>query len=69
METIIRKYLKHGADMLKPFENVPNNSVYSFVSNGEGYIFKLFRSQYWPENDKLQFVNEVLRQTRFPVPS
>ena len=38
METIIRKYLKHGADMLKPFENVPNNSVYSFESNGEGYI-------------------------------
>ena len=66
METIIRKYLKHGADMLKPFENVPNNSVYSFESNGEGYIFKLFRSQYWPENDKLQFVNAVLRQHKIP---
>ena len=66
METIIRKYLKHGADMLKPFENVPNNSVYSFESNGEGYIFKLFRSQYWPENDKLQFVNEVLHQNKIP---
>ena len=66
METIIRKYLKHGADMLKPYENVPNNSVYSFESNGEGYIFKLFRSQYWPENDKLQFVNAVLRQHKIP---
>ena len=66
METIIRKYLKHGADMLKPFENVPNNSVYSFESNGDGYIFKLFRSQYWPENDKLQFVNEILRQHKIP---
>ena len=29
METIIRKYLKHGADMLKPFDNVPNISVFS----------------------------------------
>ena len=66
METIIRKYLKHGADELRPFENVPNNSVYSFESDGEGYIFKLFRSKYWPENDKLQFVNEVLRQHNIP---
>ena len=38
METIIRKYLKHGADMLKPFENVPNNSVYSFESNGVNLV-------------------------------
>ena len=59
MEKIIRKYLKHGADQLKPFENVPNNSVYSFESGGESYIFKLFRSKYWPEDDKLQFVNET----------
>jgi len=66
METIISKYLKHGADKLKPFENVPNNSVYSFESGGEGYIFKLFRSKYWPENDKLQFVNGVLRQHNIP---
>ncbi len=66
METIIRKYLPHGADRLKPFENVPNNSVYSFESDGEGYIFKLFRSKYWPENDKLQFVNRVLRQHKIP---
>ena len=66
METIIRKYIKHGVDMLRPFENVPNNSVYSFVSDGEGYIFKLFRSKYWPENDKLQFVNETLRQHNIP---
>ena len=66
METIIRKYVKHGIDMLKPFENVPNNSVYSFESNGEGYIFKLFRSKYWPENDKLQFVNQTLCQHNIP---
>jgi len=66
METMIRKYLKHGADELRPFENVPNNSVYSFESDGEGYIFKLFRSKYWPENDKLQFVNEVLRKHHIP---
>ena len=66
METIIRKYIKYGVDMLKPFENVPNNSVYSFLSNGDGYIFKLFRSQYWPENDKLQFVNAVLHQHKIP---
>ena len=62
METTIRQYFRHGADKLKPFEHVPNNKVYSFESDGEGYIFKLFRSQYWPENDKLQFVNAVLRQ-------
>lgn len=66
METIIRKYLAHGAVGLKPFENVPNNRVYSFESDGEGYIFKLFRSKYWPENDKLQFVNETLRQHNIP---
>ena len=66
METIIRKYCKHGADMLKPFENIPNNSVYSFESGGEGYIFKLFRSKYWPENDKLQFVNQTLQQYGIP---
>ena len=46
MEAIIRKYLSHGADKLRPFENVPNNSVYSFESNGEAYIFKLFRSAF-----------------------
>ena len=66
METIIRKYLKHGADQLKPFENVPNNSVYSFESGGESYIFKLFRSKYWPEDDKLQFVNETLCRYNTP---
>ena len=66
METIIRKYFEHGADMLKPFENVPNNSVYSFEADGKGYIFKLFRSKYWPENDKLQFVNQTLRQHNIP---
>ena len=66
METFICKYFKHGVDMLKPFENVPNNSVYSFESDGEGYIFKLFRSKYWPENDKLQFVNQTLRQRNIP---
>lgn len=66
METIIRKYFKDGVDMLKPFANVPNNSVYSFESDGEGYIFKLFRSKYWPENDKLQFVNRTLRQHNIP---
>jgi len=66
METIISKYLKHGADKLKPFENVPNNSVWSFESGGEGYIFKLFRSKYWPENDKLQFVNDTLRRHNIP---
>ena len=66
MEKIIRKYLKHGADQLKPFENVPNNSVYSFESGGESYIFKLFRSKYWPEDDKLQFVNETLCRYNIP---
>ena len=66
MEKIIREYLKHGADQLKPFENVPNNSVYSFESGGESYIFKLFRSKYWPEDDKLQFVNETLCRYNIP---
>ena len=66
METIIRKYFRHGTDMPVPIENVPNNSVYSFESDGEKYIFKLFRSRYWPENDKLQFVNRTLRQHNIP---
>ena len=66
METIIRKYLEHDAENLKPFENVPNNKVFSFESNGESYIFKLFRSKYWPENGKLQFVNEALRKHDIP---
>ncbi|MBR4961108.1 MAG: aminoglycoside phosphotransferase family protein [Clostridia bacterium] len=66
METIIRKYFKHGVYNLKAFENVPNNSVYSFESGGEEYIFKLFRSKYWPENDKLQFVNQTLQQHGIP---
>lgn len=57
---IVREIFDCNATEIRQFENVANNSVYSFKCNDKSYIFKLFRNEYWPEDGKLQFVNQLL---------
>lgn len=66
IEKIVRETLNCNATEIKQFENVANNSVYSFKCNDKRYIFKFFRNEYWPEDGKLQFVNELLLENDIP---
>ncbi len=54
------------AKEIRKFENTINNFVYSFNVLGKHYILKLYRSMDWPENGKLQFVNQLLIQNNIP---
>lgn len=60
IEKIVCENFNCNATEIKQFENVSNNSVYSFKCNDKSYIFKFFRNEYWPEDGKLQFVNRLL---------
>lgn len=60
IEKIVNEIFNCNANQFKQFENVANNSVYSFKCNDKRYIFKFFRNEYWPEDGKLQFVNQAL---------
>lgn len=63
---IVREIFDCNATEIIKFENVANNSVYSFKCNDEPYIFKFFRNEYWPEDGKLQFVNQLLLENKIP---
>ncbi|MDE7293654.1 MAG: aminoglycoside phosphotransferase family protein, partial [Oscillospiraceae bacterium] len=64
-DRIIKSNFGCGAEIQK-CENVTNNFVYFFTVSGERYVLKLFRSADWPENGKVQFVNEILRRNNIP---
>ena len=51
---------------IRKIENVINNFVYSFTVLGEHYFLKLYRSTDWPEDGKVQFVNQLLIQNNIP---
>lgn len=60
IEKIVSEIFNCNANEIRQFENVANNSVYSFKCNDKPYIFKFFRNEYWPEDGKLQFANQLL---------
>lgn len=66
IEQIIHETFGCDAVEIRQFENVTNNSVFSFRCNDKPYIFKLFRSKYWPEDGKPPFVNELLLKNNIP---
>lgn len=66
IEKIVRETFNCNATEIKQFKNVANNSVYSFKCNDKRYIFKFFRNEYWPEDGKLQFVNQLLLENDIP---
>lgn len=66
IDKIISEIFNCNATEIKQFENVVNNSVYSFKCNDKPYIFKFFRNEYWPEDGKLQFVNQLLLENDIP---
>lgn len=45
---------------MTPIEQVTNNKVFKFTFDGKPYIFKFYKSKYWPENGKLPFVSKTL---------
>lgn len=63
---IIKSHFGCCADEISKFENVTNNFVYSFTVLDKHYILKLYRSTDWPENGKIQFVNQLLIQNNIP---
>ena len=63
---IIKSHFGCSAEEIRKFENITNNFVYSFTVSGKRYILKLYRSTDWPENGKVQFVNQLLIQNNIP---
>lgn len=63
---IIKSNFGCCADRITKFENLTNNFVYSFTVLDKHYILKLYRSTDWPENGKVQFVNQLLIQNNIP---
>ncbi|MDE5803606.1 MAG: aminoglycoside phosphotransferase family protein [Lachnospiraceae bacterium] len=63
---IIKSNFGCCAGEIRKFENVTNNFVYSFTVSDKHYILKLYRSTDWPEDGKVQFVNQILRQNNIP---
>ncbi len=63
---IIKSNFGCCAEEIRKFENVTNNFVYSFTVSGRHYILKLFRSTDWPEDGKVQFVNQILTLNNIP---
>lgn len=63
---IIKSNFGCCAEEIRKFENVTNNFVYSFALSDKRYILKLFSSTDWPENGKVQFVNQVLVRNNIP---
>lgn len=63
---IIKNKFGCCAEEIRKFENVTNNFVYSFSVSDKRYILKLYRSTDWPENGKIQFVNQLLIQNNIP---
>lgn len=63
---IIKSNFGCSVKEIRKFENVINNFVYSFTVLDKDYILKLYRSTDWPENGKVQFVNQLLIQNNIP---
>lgn len=63
---IIKNNFGCCAEEIRKFENATNNFVYSFTVSGKRYILKLYRSTDWPEDGKVQFVNQLLIQNNIP---
>lgn len=63
---IIKRNFGCCAEEVRKLENVINNFVYSFTVLDKHYIIKLYRSTDWPENGKIQFVNQLLIQNNIP---
>lgn len=63
---IIKSNFGCCAEEIRKFENVTNNFVYSFAVSDMHYILKLFRSTDWPEDGKVQFVNQILIRNNIP---
>ena len=63
---IIKSNFGCCAEEIRKSENVTNNFVYFFTVSGKHYVLKLFRSTDWPEDGKVQFVNQSLIQNNIP---
>ncbi len=47
---------------MRPAGEVTNNRVFVFEAGEKSYIFKFYKSQYWPEDGKLPFVIRKLKE-------
>ena len=54
------------SDDMRAVAHVTNNSVFTFSSGGKPYIFKFYKSKWWPENGKLPFVMSKLKENSIP---
>jgi thiamine kinase-like enzyme len=56
----IEEVLQTRVEYIGKLENVLNNNVYKVVTNNNPYIFKVYKQKYWPEDGKLEFINNKL---------
>ncbi|MBO7740667.1 MAG: aminoglycoside phosphotransferase family protein [Clostridia bacterium] len=52
---------------MTPIEHVTNNKVFKFTYGEKKYIFKFYKSKWWPEDGKLPFVTKTLIQNGIRV--
>ncbi len=57
---VSKDILNTGILSVHQFENITNNHVYKIKTHEKDYIFKIYKSADWPENDKLAFINKML---------
>ena len=59
---LVRQHLGWEAENMRPAGEVTNNRVYTFEYGEKSYIFKFYKSKYWPEDGKLPFVSGKLKE-------
>ena len=59
---LVRKHLGWEAQNMRPAGEVTNNRVFAFEAGEKSYIFKFYKSRYWPEDGKLSFVVGKLKE-------
>lgn len=62
----VEQLLHMKVDHIEKFDNVPNNSVYKIISENKSYIFKIYKQRDWPEDGKLEFINQTLINNQIP---
>ena len=58
--------LNEKVDNIEKIDQVINNSAYKISTGKKDYIFKIYRSNVWPEDGKLTFVNNKLIENNIP---
>jgi len=62
VKELVRTHLGWEAENMRPAGEVTNNRVFTFESGEKSYIFKFYKSKYWPEDGKLPYIVSKLTE-------